>query len=71
MDKKELRVLTYILTDIRVHLFTLINLLVEKNIIDADEYYDTQKKCEVSEGVPVMKEIRRLLDAIQNGGDEA
>ena len=71
MDKKELIALTYILTDIRVHLFALINLLVEKNIIDADEYYDMQKKCEVSEGVPVIQEIRRLLDAVQNEGDKA
>ena len=43
----------------------------EKNSIDADEYYDMQKKCEVSEGVPVIQEIRRLLDAVQNEGDKA
>lgn len=70
MDKQFIA-LTYVLTDIRVHLFTLINLLVEKNVIDADEYYAMQKKCEVSEGAQALKEIQRLLSTAKRDGDVA
>lgn len=71
MDKNNLMLITalaYCITDVRVHLFTLINLLVEKNIISANEFYEMQKKCEVKEGMPVMEEIRKALDAIEKKG---
>lgn len=67
MDKQNLMLLTalsYVITDIRVHLFTLINLLVEKGIISAKEYDAMQKKCEVAEGAAALKEIKRLVDKV-------
>lgn len=67
MDKQNLMILTalsYVITDIRVHLFTLINLLVEKGVISAKEYEDMQKKCEVAEGAAALKEIQSLIDKI-------
>lgn len=67
----ELMTVAYVLTDIRVHLFSLINLLVEKNIISADEYYEMQKKCEVSEGASALKEIQRLLEITRKDGGKA
>lgn len=73
MDKQSLAVvmaMSYAITDVRVHLSTLINLLVEKNIITAKEFDDMQKKCEISEGATALKEIKRLLDAAMKEGDE-
>lgn len=60
--------LSYCITDVRVHLFTLINLLVEKGVITSQEFYDMQKKCEVKEGIPVLKKIKEALDTIDKKG---
>ena len=62
--------LSYFITDIRVHLFTLINLLVEKGIISAKEYDAAQKKCEVAEGAAALKEIKSLIDKVSEEDGE-